>query len=255
MPAITRRTIIGSLGIMAVDGLWCMPTAQAQSLDADLQRLRNAIPVVFNPDVRLAPNEDFVSDFAAQEFPARQRFFADLQDRPIVEITESLDPEFLEQVPLTDEDVALLIIPPDQITPIKALVIEEPKTDDTQFEVVVDILLGTLGLHPLKSAFVELNAENAFFSERIASLANAIGVRDQVRAMNIVFELAAWLLSGPGITALRAIVRDMPASQIRRVLLIGIGSRLAPFVGWVFTGASFTTCLYVNQRRLAAVFR
>ncbi|MGB2680717.1 MAG: hypothetical protein WBE39_05335, partial [Candidatus Competibacter sp.] len=74
-----------------------------------------------------------------------------------------------------------------------------------------------------------------------------VGLERQLEAKNVLCDRAGWLVSRPGITAIRAGVADLFATRRGRLLLVDRQRRLidggsGATLAWDFTGAPFAWC-------------
>ena len=228
--------------------------AIAQTYQSSLDQLREELPSVFSGNLRFQADERTIDSFLQEELVARQNFFENLSDLNTSELFTQLDPA-AQQLDLNQDELANVIVPANDVRGIKILRDIPARENDSQTEVVLDIIIGTLGLEVFREALVELAKGDNVFAQNLADMSEALQVRDFDTAQEHLITIVIWITSQAGLRAIQSVLTTLSLSEIRLQLLFKLGARLVPYVGWGFTGMCFASCVYAYRNRLRAVFQ
>ena len=232
--------------------------ASAQSSAIVRQRVaafKEALPGIFEKDLRFAPERDKVTSFLAQEYNARLQFFEGMQDATAEQVRAASPPETEAIVEFAGKEAGDFVLRPADVQQLGLDQTREPRTGDTPAQVISDIVKETLGLEFLDDVFLTLINGDTRFAVLFRKLSEQVGLRDYNGAVETLKTLVLWMSSTAGFDKLKGVASRLPPGQLRRRLIGALGSRMVPFVGWAFLGACFMASLYSNRKRLAVVFR
>ncbi len=247
---LRRRDILTGVVVVVASQLASSTAGFAQVAASAIDQLKQGIPSVFSADARFTADPEFIDQFLNEELEPRRQFFSRLSVATIDDVRSVLDPAATDIGVTTDEDIQTVSDVEQYIQAIKASNSSEGREGETLIEITLDITVEALGLQFLREALSQLLVEDDLASEIVERIARELEIRDTEAAVRNVIDLVFHILSASTLVAIGRLIVGSSAPQIRKRILIALGVRLVPFVGWTFTSACFAACVFAHRRRL-----
>lgn len=175
---ISRRSLLSSSSLITLGFFVSTNPARAQVAQLALERLRAELPSVFAPDARFYPDPAYADRFLNEELSARKVYFSLLADTSVDDIRNSLDPAAEELGIQTHEDVQSFVQARNYIQAIKTQQEIAGTEGESLFEVVLDIVIETLGLDFMREALSRMVIDDKVFSGIIEAITDKLEIRD-----------------------------------------------------------------------------
>ena len=150
------------------------------------------------------------------------------------------------------EQAAVSPVPePLEITrdPYEVLVSPQPLSHEEKWKVILDILLETLGLAPIRELTLEILVQLDGYAKQETLVRDAIQKSDADKMRDAIFGLIDWFLEK---TVLQSFIRELILKRVAGVLLSSLALKCVPFVGWGWMLVAFGLAVNRNWNRLTS---